>query len=296
MTPGPTQTFRSAPTPSGESDAAIEDSIALVIAGWHAVRPDLDVGAIGVTARVARLQAQLAPRLEAVFGRFGLRSADFAVLATLVRLAGAGISQTRLAHELDLSAATISLRIDRLVGEGLAERQPDPTDGRSALVTLTDPGRELFAACAPEHLANAAELLSGLAEHERDQLARLLGKLLSSVEDPGPDDSLALELGLVVDAAPVAAERRRVVGLAPLTGLLVRHVDPAGPAAASGIRSGDLLRSASGQPLRTHHDMRMALRHNRGRGLALEIIRGTEPVQLRLIAPDRHTSEETLDE
>jgi DNA-binding MarR family transcriptional regulator len=272
--------------PPGDQDV-IEDSIARVIAGWRATRPELAVEPIAITARLARLQAVLGPRLETVFARFGLRGADFAVIATLVRLADERVAQRRLASELGLSAGTVSLRIDRLVQRGLAERRPDPDDGRGAVVSLTARGRELFEACAPEHLANAGEQLAGLSDSERDQLGRLLGKLLYTLEDPDPDDRLASEWGLVVDDAPVALEQRRAVGLPALPGLLVRHVDPAGPAAAGGIRPGDLLTSANRRPLRNRHDLRLALSQSRRRhrAVALEATRGTEPLQLRLTPP-----------
>jgi len=45
------------------------------------------------TARLARLHAVLAPRLETVFACFGVRGADFALLATLVRLAAESVSE-----------------------------------------------------------------------------------------------------------------------------------------------------------------------------------------------------------
>jgi DNA-binding MarR family transcriptional regulator len=284
MTPPRAGTFRAVYT---DEEAFIEDSIARVIAGWRATRPELPVEPIGVIARLARLQGQLAPKLEAVFARFGLHSADFAVLATLVRLAGDRVSQRRLASELGLSAATVSLRVDRLVGRGLADREADPDDGRGTLISLTDRGRELFEACAPEHLANADEQLAGLSEPERDQLGHLLGKLLYTLEAPGPDDELASELGLVVDDAPVALEQRRAVGLPALPGLLVRHVDPASRAAAGGIRPGDLLTSANQQPLRNRHDLRLALSQSprQRRAVTLEVTRGSEPLQLRLTPP-----------
>jgi DNA-binding MarR family transcriptional regulator len=167
MTPRHSVSFQAT---SRDSDAAIEDSIARVLAGWRATRPELEIEPIAITARLARLQAVLSPRLETVFARYGMRGADFAVIATLIRLADESVSQRELASELGLSAGTVSLRIDRLVQRGLAERRPDPDDGRGALVSLTDRGRELFEACAPEHLANAHELLAGLSEPERDQL------------------------------------------------------------------------------------------------------------------------------
>jgi DNA-binding MarR family transcriptional regulator len=283
MTPRPSAPFQGNPR---HDDAAVEDSIARVIAGWRATRPELEIEPIAITARLARLQAVLSARLETVFARFGLRAGDFAVIATLVRLDVPSVSQRRLGSELGLSAGTVSLRIDRLVQRGVAERHPDPDDGRGALVSLTDRGRDLFEASAPEHLANARELLAGLNEPEREHLGELLGKLLYTLEDHDPDDRLASELGLVVDDAPVALEQRRAVGLPALVGLLVRHVDPTGPAASSGIRPGDLLRTANGQPLRTRHDLHQALNQSRRQphATSLEVTRGAEPLRLRLTA------------
>jgi DNA-binding MarR family transcriptional regulator len=283
MTPRRGQSFRA---DCADAEAAAEDSIARVLAGWHATRPDLPVEPIAVIARLARIQALLAPRLEAVFARFGLHSADFAVLATLVRLAEGGVSQRRLGAELGLSAATISLRIDRLVRNGLAERGPDPDDGRGTLVSLTERGRGLFEACAPEHLANAEGLLAGLTEAEREQLGGLLGKLLYTLEGADPSVDRMSGFGLVVDGAPVALERRRAVGLPPVAGLLVRHVDPAGAAGAAGIRAGDLLTSADRQPLRSPHDLELAMFKARGRrAVAVEVTRGAEPLRVRLRPP-----------
>lgn len=263
----------------------IADSIARVIAGWRRTRPDLDVEPIAITARLGRLHAQLGHRIEAVFRRHGLRGADFELLATLVRLDRPAVSQKRLMSELDLSAGTISLRIDRLQQHGWVRREPDPADGRGALVSLTGSGRRRFEAAAPEHLANADALLAGLSEEEREQLGMLLGKLLSTLEEPGPDDELALELGLVLESVPATLERRRAVGLAPRAGLLVRHVDSQGLAAASGIREGDLLTAAQRRPLRTRHDLRLALAH--AHALTLQVVRGADELQIKLSAARR---------
>lgn len=257
-----------------------------MIAGWRETRPDLSVEPIAVTARLARLNTTLGLKLEAVFERFGIRGADFAVIATLARLGDTHVSQRRLGHELGLSPGTISLRLDRLVQLGLVRRDGDPEDGRGAVVSLTQAGGELFEACAPEHLANAQALLEGLSDRERDQLALLLRKLLYTLEEAEADDPLARELGLRADDAPIALQQLRAVGLPPLTGLLVRHVKPAGPAAAGGIRPGDLLRTANGRPLRSRHDLLLALSEarRRKRALELEITRGAQAMRLQLSA------------
>jgi S1-C subfamily serine protease len=90
-----------------------------------------------------------------------------------------------------------------------------------------------------------------------------------------------------VDGAPVALERRRAVGLPPVAGVLVRHVDPAGAADAAGIRPGDLLTSADRRPLRSPHDLELAMFEARGRRrtVVVEVTRGAEPLSVRLRAP-----------
>jgi DNA-binding MarR family transcriptional regulator len=253
----------------------VSDSVARVLAGWHATRPDLDVEPIAVLARLGRIRAEVDQRLDAVFKRHGLRGPGFAVLATLVRLDTPSVPQRRLADELGLTAGTLSVRIDQLASAGLVTRAPDPRDGRGALIALTPDGRAAFEACAPEHLANARGLLSGLEDDEREQLALLLGKLLETLEHAGPDEVLALRLGVVLDPAPAAHDQRRAVGLAPTPGLLVRPVNPSGPAAAAGLKRGDLVTGVDGRAIRTHADLRCAVEAAGPDGLAIDTVRGT---------------------
>jgi DNA-binding MarR family transcriptional regulator len=243
-----------------------------------------DVAPIAILARLARLRAQVDQPLEAVFARHGLRAASFAVLATLARIDTPRVPQRRLADELGLTAGTLSVRIDRLVADGLVTREPDPSDGRGALIALTARGREAFEACAPEHLANARGLLAGLDDDARDQLASLLGKLLGTLEHAGPDEVLALRLGVVLDPASAADERRRAVGLPTIPGLLVRHVDPTGPAAGAGLRTPDLVAGVSGRRIRTHADLRGAVEAAGPDGLELDVARGARRRRIRVLA------------
>jgi serine protease Do len=63
--------------------------------------------------------------------------------------------------------------------------------------------------------------------------------------------------GLVVE--PLTPQRARQMGLGDDGGLMVTDVDPGGPAAEAGIRSGDVIRQVDGQALTSADDLRRAL-------------------------------------
>src|SRR5947199_9289980 len=132
----------------------LKDHVDWVIEGWERERPDLDVAPIAVINRLDRLQSYLRAEVATVFERFGLTGPSFAVIATLRRTGKPfQLSQRALMDILQLTNGTISVRIDRLVREGLVERLPDPHDQRGVLVRLTEKGMAVFDAVAPVHLA-----------------------------------------------------------------------------------------------------------------------------------------------
>ena len=69
-------------------------------------------------------------------------------------------------------------RIDRLRTRGLVTREPDPSDGRGAVVALTDQGRELVDSALTALLELEASLLDGWSREESDALASALRSLL----------------------------------------------------------------------------------------------------------------------
>jgi len=121
------------------------DSVDALLASWQERRPDLDFSAVAVVARLARVRAHIDAELDRVFSAHGLSAPSFGVLVTLARVDdGDGVSQRRLMDELGLTSGTISVRMDRLVADGLVDRRPDPASARNTLISLTERGRELF--------------------------------------------------------------------------------------------------------------------------------------------------------
>jgi serine protease Do len=82
-------------------------------------------------------------------------------------------------------------------------------------------------------------------------------------------------LGIAVAPPHVARRLRAAVGLPDRDGVLVREVDPDGPAAAAGIAVGDLLVAAAGTTLTSVDDLHVTLASATG-PLELVVVRGTE--------------------
>jgi DNA-binding MarR family transcriptional regulator len=257
----------------------VQDSVDVILQEWRGQHLDLDFSPIGVITRLYRLRAHLDTRLSEVFREHGLTNSDFAVLVTL-RRAGEPyrMSQTALMADLQLTSGTISVRIDRLQRAGLVRRDSDPADGRGVLATLTAEGLNTFDAVAPAHLANEERLLSALSPEDRQVLADLLRRLLLSFEQPISE--VEQEFGMTLAPAHEARRARLEVGLRDRVGLLVTNVTASGPAAAAGLRRGDLVVGVDGHPVRCLTDIAGALAG--GAGVDVEYVRGERLRSVRL--------------
>jgi DNA-binding MarR family transcriptional regulator len=156
-----------------------------VLGGWHEARPELEVEALQVTARLSRIGPLLARRQEAIFERFGLNRGEVGALSAL-RIAGPPyrLSPTRLGKGLMLSSAGVTSRIDRLERRGLVRRLPDPDDRRGVIVELTDQGVEVVDAAVAALAISDRQLMERLGPEEVAQFEALLRKFLGGLELP----------------------------------------------------------------------------------------------------------------
>jgi DNA-binding MarR family transcriptional regulator len=268
--------------PASDYDCSPRDSVDALLDSWARSQPDLDFRSVAPITRLLRLRSHIDAELESVFRAYGLSPPDFGALVTLARISGAGgVSQHRLADELGLTSGTISVRIDRLVSQGLAERKADPDSRRSTLVALTAAGGELFKRVTPAHLANEERILAALSRDERQLLEGLLRKLLVEFEGSQPAGGSG-RIGLVVSSASVTISMRIAVGLPPVAGLLVRSVEPGSPAARAHLQPGDVLITAGGRDLRSSASLYAAVRDAGSSPVQLTVLRGHDQVHASL--------------
>jgi DNA-binding MarR family transcriptional regulator len=272
------------------------DSVDALLHSWQARRPELDFSPIAVIARLGRVRSHIDADVGELFAAHDLSAANFAVLVTLARIGDDGrVSQRRLMDELGLTSGTISVRIDRLVDEGLADRQADPESKRNTLITLTEHGREVVERVVPAHLANERRLLAALSGDEHRALASLLRKLLVEFEGSHPPADAPVRLGLTVAPAHTAITMRESVGLPAVAALLVRAVDDDGPASSAGVRVGDLLLRAGTRELRSIAALYAAIDDAADtQRLKLSLLRGAEEHRFTVQLGDARTRDGAL--
>jgi len=107
----------------------------------------------------------------------GLRPQQAAALMAIGRSPEGSLTPSQLAEAIDMDAPTASGLLDRLVRDGWVASMPNPEDGRSRLVALTDKGADVL----PSVLRSAGEVSEAatlcLTADEARELQRLLKRL-----------------------------------------------------------------------------------------------------------------------
>lgn len=103
---------------------------------------------------------------------------EYDVLFTVSREPGRRIRLRDLNRHVLLTQPSVSRMVDRLVTRGFLDKLVDPSDGRGAIVELTDAGFALFRRVAISHMGSITERVGDcLTEDELKQLTVLCDRL-----------------------------------------------------------------------------------------------------------------------
>lgn len=114
-------------------------------------------------------------RLEKKMNEIGLHSGQVFILFELWK--EDGLSQIRLANNLNIAPPTVNKMLKGLADSGFVVCGRYEDDGRTTRAHLTDKGARIRELIEDQWLALEEETLSGLTETERLMLYLLLGKL-----------------------------------------------------------------------------------------------------------------------
>ena len=147
-----------------------------------------------------------------------------------------------------------------------------------AAVDTPNEFRNRIAATAP----GTEVRLAILRDNREQQLSAQLGEFRPETEtsNGASSDSTSNNTGkLGVGIEPLTPEAKSQLGLSATTqGVLVREVDPIGPAAQAGLERGDVIEQVNQQPVRSATDIKTALERSGNRPALLLVNRGGENI------------------
>src|SRR5215469_16568613 len=128
--------------------------------------------------------SRLVPAMERDLRAAGQVSLSwYDVLLELNAAPGRRLRMSELGQRAVLSRTRVSRVVDELAGAGLAERQPDETDGRSSFAVLTPAGRNALRRAWPVYReAIQRRLGTQLTTQQSRQLAALLEQAVAGAE------------------------------------------------------------------------------------------------------------------
>ena len=146
---------------------------ATTLEGFGKRFPELDVSALQVVLRLARLGEDLVRFMQDGLMRDGLSLRRFFVLVLLARNT-AGLRAVSLAQKMGVTKATVSEVLAGMLRDRLVQSSADPEDSRAQLITLSEQGKALLDAALPGHYRRLAGVVEGLDSGKRAELLRLL--------------------------------------------------------------------------------------------------------------------------
>lgn len=153
--------------------------------------PDGDARSTEAYATMARTGAALLQELErCVEAWFDIPQTAATVLA-VIEGAETLLTPSQIIDRVLAPAASMTATLDLLERRGWIERRPNPDDRRSVLIAITPAGQDVVDSMLPGIRALELETLAVLTPRERDQLMRMMEKVLGraaeiSAKDPAP--------------------------------------------------------------------------------------------------------------
>jgi DNA-binding MarR family transcriptional regulator len=126
---------------------------------------------------ISQAAAQARQLLSGAFAAAGSRGYHYRLLAALEEFGPA--SQASLGRRSGIDRSDVVAALNELGARGLVKRTPDPADHRRNIVTITPAGTAGLQRLESLVAGVQDELLASLSPGERDQLIRLLSRVLA---------------------------------------------------------------------------------------------------------------------
>lgn len=158
------------------------DPISEAANNWRAAGWGEATSGMSLVTSIMRAQQILLARVDAALEPHRLTFARFEVLMLLEFSRTGQLPLSKIGQRLQVHPASVTNAIDRLQLDGLVERIPHPTDGRTTLAAITRPGRRLVRRAA-QALNAEAFTQTGLSSDQIESVIDSLTALRRKAND-----------------------------------------------------------------------------------------------------------------
>jgi DNA-binding MarR family transcriptional regulator len=152
---------------------------------WIQQVPEIDPLVEAITTRLTVLARELSRHRQSTLNEYGLEVGQWKTLRDLRALGEPyATTPTELATLANVSPAAMTKRLDSMAAAGHVTRTHEPGDRRRVTVRLTEHGRSAFEASVADQDLHEKQMLSGLTQEQREQLAGLLRLLVLGAGNP----------------------------------------------------------------------------------------------------------------
>lgn len=165
-------------SPIKENESGDESVIPLTVSLPALVEDGTDTGFRTTIFRMVTALGILQNCREAFARSMDLTSNQFAVLVGVRYSQGdEGVSIRALADYIQIASTHVTTEVGRLLDKGLLVKRPNPNDGRSVLVSLSETGEEAVSSVAPYMREVNNALFEGFTRKEFQTMDRLMRRL-----------------------------------------------------------------------------------------------------------------------
>ena len=143
-----------------------------------------------IARAIKQIHGEFAQAFTVVLQKYDLTAAQIDMLHFIQEqtCTGEPINQRAIETSLRLKNPTVTGTLNRLEAKGFITRRPDPRDGRSKLIELTQMEQSLRDNLKEEHNKSMAQLMKGFSKSEKQTLCQLLRRALENMT--GDDNKL----------------------------------------------------------------------------------------------------------
>ncbi|MGU3411161.1 MarR family winged helix-turn-helix transcriptional regulator [Microbacterium sp. M1A1_1b] len=143
---------------------------------------------LDLDAAITRLDAAMASLRNRLRDHMGVAGIELSVVQFVSRAESGGrsVRVKDLSSHLGITGPAVTNAVDRLERAGHLQRKPNPDDGRSRLIELTDASRAEYHAAMDSTNEHLHELMSSFSDRDKARFVRIIDRVIDALDGGAP--------------------------------------------------------------------------------------------------------------